>query len=593
MSSDPKSAHTPSGLPTPKPSEEPEDHRSKADQKGAASEAGVKRENDGDHENAAAAVHQHPEAPPANAGETKENKADGAASDADARPGEEADMEAKRILACSDTSYAEILRVKPDSSEREKVLAWRRLGCLLHPESTYHDAAAFQKLRIAAVNLIPGVEGEVALEIEEVDQWDGKEDLALLDDEDKMDTTGAPDPVPSALVIDIYNKATPALYRLGADSTDPMALKLLQDLNAEISNFNAAEKEILGPDGAEISLERWKIPVGFFAPHYNIVQEKYKILEDDRTNEEARKDIAAEKELIDSLIERDHFPQSWTVLAADEYLQRKDKETATAGAVSPPADLDTIPYWWTTDKDESSIIIGVRKQGTGHRVLIGRPENGRTIYRLEAASEVGLGRVDQYTKKKGFKELAKGQSEWSYKDRDDFEGLLWVTRSQTKRKNTAAGKKDASADCCVKFKQKGIQILTLSSLRRVLGHGDANNKIEEVCERDGFPPPWKAGNISEFHDKSVLEKDPAKRRALADAQAAPSARNRLNQPEQSLGEAIKKENLEQLDDRLGRLENAMSEMKAKTTNLEQSMEELGKMFMAFMEKVTPILEKAK
>ncbi|KAK1989751.1 hypothetical protein LX36DRAFT_549155, partial [Colletotrichum falcatum] len=488
----------------------------------------------------------------------------------------EVDMETKRILACSDTSYAEILRVKPDSSEREKALAWRHLGCLLHPKSTYHDAAAFQKLRTAAVNLIPGVEGEIALEIVELDRWDGQEPLPPLDDEDKMDTTGAPNPVPSALVIDIYNKATPALYRLGVDSTDPMALKLLQDLNAEISNFNAAEKESLGPDGAEISLDRWAIPVEFFAPHYNIVQEKYKILEDDRTNEEARKAIASEKELIDTLIERDHFPQSWTVLAADEYLQTKDKTTATAGAVNPHANQEAIPYSWFTDKaKDGSVIIGVRKQGSGHRVLIGRQENGRTIYRLEAASEVGLGRVDQYRKTDGFKNLAEGQSEWSYKDRDYFEELLWVTKSQTKRKNTAAGKKDASADCCVRFKDEEIQILTVSSLRRVLGHGDANKKIEEVCKRDGFPPPWKAGNESEFNDESVLEKDPVQRRVLRDAQAASSAKNRLNQPNR-LGEAIKKENdeFERLQERVKRLENDFNDVKTGMAMLNQSMEKL-------------------
>ncbi|KAK1994157.1 hypothetical protein LX36DRAFT_727991 [Colletotrichum falcatum] len=501
MSSDAKGSHNPSGLPTPQPSAEPED-RAKADQeKSAASpEVNVKQENGGDHESAAAAVDQHPGAPPASAEKTKENKADGAASDASARLRRVA-VEIKRILDCPDASHAQILGLEPDPK----------------PDDSNHKDA-------------PG---------------------AYLTKSD--DVT----PVPPAKVQDIYNEATRELSKLREDSTNLTALKKLQNLNAKISTFNAAEKETLGADGAEISLDRWHIPMEFFAPHYNVVQERYKILDNNRTHEEARKAIAAKKQLIDGLIERDHFP-----------------------AANPPADQAAIPYPWLTDKaDDGSVIIGVRKQGSGYRVLTEREEDGQIIRRLEAASKVGSERVKEYCKETGCKNLAKGQSEWSDKDCDDFERLLWVTRSQTKRKNTAAGKKD---------------ILTLSSLRRVLGHGDANKKIKEVCERDGFLPPWEAGNISEFYDPSALEKDPVKRRALGDTQAASPAKNRLNQLK-SLGEAIKKEDheLEQLDDRLRRLEDAVNVMTAKTANLEQSMDQMAKMFTAFMAKVMPNMEKAK
>ncbi|KAK1948886.1 hypothetical protein LY78DRAFT_594984, partial [Colletotrichum sublineola] len=62
----------------------------------------------------------------------------------------EVDVETKRILACPNTLYAEILGVKLDSCEREKVLAWRRLGCLLHEKSTDDkDAETAFKSRIA------------------------------------------------------------------------------------------------------------------------------------------------------------------------------------------------------------------------------------------------------------------------------------------------------------------------------------------------------------------------------------------------------------------------------------------------------------
>ncbi|KAK1973483.1 hypothetical protein LZ30DRAFT_610669 [Colletotrichum cereale] len=51
----------------------------------------------------------------------------------------------------------------------------------------------------------------------------------------------------------------------------------------------------------------------------------------------------------------------------------------------------------------------------------------------------------------GWKNLAEGQSKWSYNDCNDFEELLWVTKLHTKRKNMAARNKDLSAYCCVKF----------------------------------------------------------------------------------------------------------------------------------------------
>jgi hypothetical protein len=123
-----KVSKTSFGLATPEPTPAVEDGRIKADQ-----------------ERMAAAMRQLLEPPSASPGDTKENKAGGAVSDANARPGEVA-VEIERILGCSDSSYAEILGVKPDSTEGEKIIAWKHLGCLLHAKSTDHkDAeAAFE-----------------------------------------------------------------------------------------------------------------------------------------------------------------------------------------------------------------------------------------------------------------------------------------------------------------------------------------------------------------------------------------------------------------------------------------------------------------
>ncbi|OAQ60893.1 flxA-like protein domain-containing protein [Pochonia chlamydosporia 170] len=100
-----------------------------------------------------------------------------------------------------------------------------------------------------------------------------------------------------------------------------------------------------------------------------------------------------------------------------------------------------------------------------------------------------------------------------------FKELLWVTNSQIQLKNVAANKKDPPTDCCVEFHKKGIHMLTVTSLNKVLGPASARAKIERVCERDGIPTPWKAGWVSHYSDPSKVEKDPARRRALKDAQA--------------------------------------------------------------------------
>ncbi|GKT96932.1 transposase [Colletotrichum tofieldiae] len=247
----------------------------------------------------------------------------------------------------------------------------------------------------------------------------------------------------------------------------------------------------------------------------------------------------------------------------------------------------TITYPWTTAKAaDGSLIIGVRKWGGfGTQVCIETQEtDGRIIRRLESASQVGLPEIRKYWETDGFKNLAEGQSQWSYRDRDDFEELLWVTKSQTKSKNTAANTKDPNADCCVKFHDKGIQILTVTSLNKVLGPSGARAEIEKVCKRDNISPPWKAGYVSQYHDRSKIEKDPVRRRALEDAQATSPIDDRLDQRKQSLDEAVGRRSrvAEQLEDRVQSLEKEMKDMRNMATTLNRNMEILIGMFKEFM-----------
>ncbi|KAE9566320.1 hypothetical protein CGMCC3_g17522 [Colletotrichum fructicola] len=536
-SSDAKGTVTTLPLPSPEPTPGVEDGRIEADR-----------------ERVAAATEQ--------ASRVLSDTPDGATGSKGSEPPNEASArlevitESRRILGCSDTSYAEILGVEIDSTAKEKEAAWKRLGCLLHKNVTDHpDAAkAFEKLQDAAENL------EINhLPIEEVVQWDGKEELPD-DDKDGGDIPMEDVvPNPPEFITKIYNEATASLHDLRRDGSRQAAQEYLNNRNQLIKDFNVAEKTALGVGGTDISEDRWCIPLEFFTTHYSIVYKNQRILEGDRSNQSARDAIAKTKTLIDIKIEKNHFPGEWTVMTADEYLQEFDEYLKvvdkTSALAAAPAEAEksagvqaVIDYPWTTTKAaDGSLIIGTRKQGRfGTRVCVETRENdGRIIRRLQSASETGLSEVEKYRKMTGAKDLAEGQSQWSCDDRDDFKELLWVTKSHT-------------------------------NLSKVVGSSSARAMIEDVCSRDNISPPWKAGNISEYHDPSRLEKDPVRRRHLQETQAASATDKHPDQRKQGMDEAMGKSQgvLEPLEGRVQGLEKGMEEMKNMVTILNNNMEVL-------------------
>lgn len=243
--------------------------------------------------------------------------------------------------------------------------------------------------------------------------------------------------------------------------------------------------------------------------------------------------------------------------------------------------------WPTAQAADGSLIIGVRKMGlfATQACVETQEEDGRVIRRLQSASDTGLLEVEQYKKLEGFKNLAEGQNKWTYKHREDFVKLHWVTKSQTKLRNTAARNKKPNADCCVEFTNGKIEILTLSSFRKVLGETSAMIKVKEVCKRDGILPPNEAGCVSEYFDPSKLEKDPAKRRQMEEEQATKTAENPRSEHKPDLrkqdplksargGDSTFEDRLARLEakvDGLERLLNKVSHMDEKLDKLLKSM----------------------
>ncbi|KAH7137545.1 hypothetical protein EDB81DRAFT_656351 [Dactylonectria macrodidyma] len=471
--------------------------------------------------------------------------------------------EIKRILECEDP--AEILKLpKPiegqDADELEVILAWREIGCMIHPDHTEHKDAttAYKKLQTAAKEM-----GLDATDQEDVDSWDGKAEFdppTTSGQQRHMDEDEVPQP--PARVLELYTKATPLLYALGENPHDPAAHEELKTINEEIREANKKE---------ELSPLEWLIPINELVIHYIEVNSKYGILKSNATDQDARSRISMEKKFIDEIINRNHLPEAWTVLTADEFVAQQSENVSNT---------TSIDYPWRTGKGMTdSLIVGVRKSGRGTQVCVERQEGGTLIRRLESASEVGLLEVQNYMNTNDFKNLAEGQSLWSHQHRDDFEELLWVTKSQTMLKNTASRRKDPAADCCVKFRKKGIHILTVSSLSKVLGPTSARRAITRVCERDGFLPPWEAEPVSTYYDKTKLEKNPVKRREMRDQQAL---ENRDIKEETN--------SIQHLQDRIAKLETSgegqlqarVEKMEKRFDTMETSMNELKDMFKQLM-----------
>ena len=402
-------------------------------------------------------------------------------------------------------------------------------------------------------------------------------------------------PIPPTRVKDAYREATPLLYKLGQNPEDEAVLKQLDEINNRIKEGNRSQNAETENESERVSDSQWLIPATFFGPHYEIVLEGYRILHDHPEDQAVKRRISIEKELIDALIRKHHFPAEWTVTSADDYLKERHSEAAVADAVAaelPKLEGVHVEYPWPTARAaDGGLIIGVRRHGQwGTQVCIERvEEGGQIIRRLEAASEVGLLEVEKYKATAGHKILSDGQSTWSNKDRSDFEELLWVTKSQTQRNNQAAGRKDPAADCCVKFRKRGINILTATSLGRVLGTASANAQIDNICKRDGILPPWQAGHVSSFEDPAKVEKDPVRRRALKDSRANKTAasegeqRKQRSQSDSSEGQLGLSDASEQ---RLQRLEAMMIDLAEtqKTMNMTvtKTMATMAEMFEQFM-----------
>ncbi|KAF3768234.1 hypothetical protein M406DRAFT_75500 [Cryphonectria parasitica EP155] len=521
-----------------------------------------------DKERMAAAMRQLLEPSSSSSAETREQVTDAADNNAN----DEIDVEIKRIMHCFDSSYAEILGVNPNSPEKEVVAAWRHPGCMLHPKFVKHpNVEAVFKTRKMGLD---------DLNINEIMYWDGEEQFDASGPDTAMNENVIL--IPSQRMTNVYSEATPLFYRLGQDFSDPVLLEQLYRLNAKIMIANRAEN---------IEENQWTIPgAAFFGSHYNEAGQRYEMLRNDPANE--KRDSDATRSGIKN---KAQAAAKASAAAVDAHALAKTYLQSITETKDKLEGLDDTTVA-RVEEAEQAIIAEVANALAAMEIAKASAEKASLASSMQDATEALEAAEAAYTTAAEATKAANLAMDEALSLVDAAESAANSSQSSIEYPWTTTLAADGSLIIGVRKQgATGTQILTTTSLSKVLGRSSAAAEIMRVCERDGIQPPSEAGWVSHYYDPSKVEKDPVRRRALRDSQAITPSDNHLGRQRQSPGafsEAEsrmvqqlqdKVENLEnQMKDRVENLENQMKDMKDMTIKMDQNMAALMGMFKEFM-----------
>ncbi|OAQ59739.1 C2 domain-containing protein [Pochonia chlamydosporia 170] len=491
-----------------------------------------------------------------------------------ARREKEVEDEIKRIIGSNSDTI--ILGVEASSSENDRIRAWQKLGCKIHPDYCgYTDKGKSEKERLEykiinkkAFNKLAKAAEELDVEdrwISQVNLWDGTKDLLAesLDDDGGSEASGDPDsemnedPIaePPERVIQIYEQATPFVQKLAEDPNDSDANNGLMALNNEILGGNIAHNaQYDGQENMQVSQQQWEIPIAFFQQHYTMIQKALALVRANPNDEGARKQAETERDLIKLLVQRNHFPNAWMLTV----------ELPAKTVTPPPPDRSStsasINYPWPTLPTDDGLIVGVRERKIGGALVCIETNKGdRLIRRLESAADFGQAKVDEYMKMPGYKSLSNTNIKLYRKDEARLKNLHWVTMSVIQNKNTAKGKMDPPTYCCVELDSQ-LEILTLSNVCNALGRKNGRAAIERVCEDHGIPAPWNRLPQNTYHksDRDGPKKPAAERWAEVDSLVAPAHGTFVNNP--SNGGGLTDPRVDVMADKLDRLEKTVANL---------------------------------
>jgi hypothetical protein len=302
--------------------------------------------------------------------------------------------------------------------------------------------------------------------------------------------------------------------------------------------------------------------------------------------------------------------QVWAKNRTDEEARKKAEEEAEAARKRAEEEAKAAKnkaangYPWKTldTTDGRRIIAGRQHTRRGESqdkstLIVASDLSDDPIYETTTSSNVGALEVEEFFKLDGIKllaekdEMGRDVQTWTWRDEDDFEEFLWCTRGTIDTHMFGKGSRAPATYCGVRFKKRGMNILTKTNLENVVKKKKAKSLIEEYCKRKGIPPPWEveAENEKVPKDKKILAAQtwlaeqglgnfaapPAAKTMSAAASATgnsalKSLEDRLAAMEKKIP-GLQSPNIGSLDSILNKLEERLASMETKMTSMDTKM----------------------
>lgn len=164
----------------------------------------------------------------------------------------------------------------------------------------------------------------------------------------------------------------------------------------------------------------------------------------------------------------------------------------TEGSGDASSDAEEKWPWATGLTAQGERIMAYRTHGRGYRCAV-ETEKGNGVFRLQSGMECGGFELTQYLKQEGIRQFAPPETrrKWTFEHRDDFKGIWRMAVSDYKTHNPSSKtgrRKDPEAWCFANWTW-GIEDITVSDLRKVIGAQSADAAIRTHCNKNKSTPP--------------------------------------------------------------------------------------------------------
>ncbi|KAM3477669.1 hypothetical protein MY8738_006320 [Beauveria namnaoensis] len=480
------------------------------------------------------------------------------------------------------------------------------LGPLLHKtQCTTLDATSQEEIATAYKKLLKAADGRISGDyIEKLEAWDG---AANFENEDEHSDSGSDsdegghrpedtiDPPPDK-VMETLLQATQYMQRLFEDPDWDGAEAALEAVNRQIQTQKGDEDRNMTDDGRH-ARDDWYLKYSYWHGAYEELRRCRDPSKFGIEPEAAVERGKSQRQLIRRYVKTRQLPSGWAKFPPTMMNKKPEQSTEKPQESTKPPSGELV-YPWKTQKFEYGTALGFVRCGFGYRVCVEIKENGKIIRSLMAGADTGID-LKECEYKKSLYKISEKQSEWTYLDRGDFKEILWVTKARGKRKHAAGRQPDPAAYCCVRFESKktfndgktksGLQLLTMTSLKKVKGKTIAEGLVEKVCARDGIVPPWKAGYKEEIHDSEVLEeaRENRQKRAAERAAEAEGSSSATSSASNGRRDSNASGHHEEPKSNLDSILKDMRDFMAEARKDREAMQDMMKTFMAFVQANTP------